>query len=900
MASVEPEVLDSHWTQWLVERNRKGTVIAFWLTIVIYPLFAILDVVVVPREYLPLMFITRIIVVAWSFFHLLTRNTWLYSRYWRWYTSLHALVLGGGIVVMTIPLGGFTTGYYAGITLTMVGAGLLFVWTWWHAALTYVFLTASYLVVGAVLANGDSDWFAGLTNLFFVVSVATVVTAAHGFTRKAAWEQLHNQLVIEQTKANLEQANNQLKKLDKFKSQFFANITHELKTPLAMVLSPLELMISGEMGKFKREQLASLQSMFRNGTKLLKLIQDLLDLSKLEESRVRLNILESDIVSYMKTLTESIKPLIDRKDITLTFDSSSEEVLLWFDKDRLERVIINLLSNAAKFTPPEGQIAVKLGEDANNITISVSDTGPGFPSEMASSIFERFVQVDMDGTRKYGGTGIGLALAKELVDLHGGRIWAQSEDGCGATFFVRLHKGRDHFRPEALERRKRAVEKVDGKREGDGSISDWAVQLAAKNEYRFIDIAEVTERRVIERDLDEEKRGYTALVVENTSDIIRLVHLSLRQQFKVLAAPDGMKGLEIAVEHRPDIIVTDLMMPGIDGYELTRRLRTNEKTRHIPIIMLTARGDIDDRVAGLESGVNLYLTKPFSPKELLTSARSLLNIQAAQADLMLTHRMDSLEQVSSGLAHEINNPLNYIKNSVEIIKKDARYLRGLITDSGEVNAIDETRLTAMDQRLAKMFETTEAGVKRISGTVELMKKYSREGYVRKLVEHDVFVAADEVVKIVRPATGRDVKVSVDCTGDGTIHCIPEEFNQVLTNLIQNAIEAVDEGTGRVDVIGHSDDLNVYFSVVDNGPGMPAEIREKVFSPFFTTKGPGRGMGLGLTITWRVVRSLGGTIEVKSRPGGGTEFQVQVPRVPPSAQLGGDDEDSAHVDAPLNA
>lgn len=897
MVYTSPEELESRWAAWLIDRNRRGTLIAFWLTIVIYPLFAILDFIVVPERWRPVMLVTRAVVSVWSLFLVSVHRTPFFDRHWKALTCMHGMMLGFGISVMTYVLQGFRTPYYSGLNLTMIGIGLLFVWPARLAALTHGSIVLSYLVPNALLAalappgagliDPDAGivslWSTAATNLFFVVSVMTVVIAAQTFTYRQLRDQVFTQLTIERTKANLERAHEQLKQLDKFKSQFFANITHELKTPLAMVLSPLELMIAGEMGRLGDQQRATLQSMFRNGMKLLKLIQDLLDLAKLEESRIRLKVADHDLVAYLSAFVAQTQPLAQRKGISMVFCADVATCRCWYDQDRMERVFVNLISNAAKFTPEGGNIRVELRDLGESVEVRVSDDGPGFPSEMAEKVFERFYQVDMGGsTRKYGGTGIGLALAREIVELHGGRIRAESEAGRGATFFVDLIKDRDHFRPDALERRTGArADAPAGKRAADRGIADWSVQLAGTEDYRLLDIAEVTERRVVERDADEGRRSHTILVVDDTPDIIRLVHLALRQQFKVLTAENGRKGLELVQREMPDLVVTDFMMPEMDGHELTERLRGDERTRHVPIVMLTARGDTDDRIAGIEKGVNAYIAKPFSPRELLTTCRNLLNVQETQADILLTQRMDSLEQVASGLAHEINNPLNYIKNAVEVIRGDsARVLALARATAGREPTPDEAaQLKKLDARVTKMFETAEAGVRRIGGTVDLMRRYSREGYARQNVPHDLFAAAREVVDIVLPATGREVAVTTAFDGDGVVECVPEELNQVVTNLVQNAIEAVAEGTGTVAVTGRGAADAVVVSVKDNGPGMPPEVRDRVFTPFFTTKGPGKGMGLGLTITWRVVKSLGGTIDVRSAPGAGTEFVIRIPRNP---------------------
>jgi signal transduction histidine kinase len=628
-----------------------------------------------------------------------------------------------------------------------------------------------------------------------------------------------------------------------------------------MLLAPLVLILHGEMGELTPVQRATFETMFRNGLKLLKMIGDLLDLSRLEESKLRLKIAENDLADYLRGLLAQVEPLARRKGIEMTLELDVPRCAVWCDLERLERVFLNLLSNATKFTPQGGSVRVRLSDAGEIARVVVEDDGPGFPQEKAEQIFERFYQIDMGGTRRYGGTGIGLALAKEIVELHGGRIWAESDRG--ARFTVELVKDREHFRPEVLDRRGAPRDVPSGARANDRGLMDFAVQMAARDEYRLLDIAEATERRLTPRDSDEAQRAHVALVVDDTPDIIRLVHTSLRNHFKVISAEDGLKGFDLAVRELPSLIVADLMMPGIDGLELTRRLRADERTRHIPILMLTARGDLDDRVLGIDTGVSAYLAKPFSPRELLSTSRALVQKQEDTADILLTQRMDSLEIVSAGLAHEINNPLNYLKNALARIRLDSEDMLARNPDE------------KLAKRMRELFDISEGGIKRITATVELMTSYSRAGYSRELRPFDVFHAVRDVIALVVPATGRQVTVETEFHGEGTVSCVPEEINQLITNLVQNAVEACPESGGRVKVAGRSDDDSLKLSVKDNGPGVSAEVAARIFTPFFTTKGPGRGMGLGLTICWRVVQSLGGTLEVI--PGPGAEFIVRLPR-----------------------
>jgi signal transduction histidine kinase len=868
-------VIEERWVRWRLERNRRGLRAGLILVITLYPAFGLLDWLLAPPAALAWIWATRagIAVFAIAILWLLRGST--LDRYVEWTGVVAGWMAGIGIDVMTAYMGGVASPYYAGVILVVLAAGLLFVWPPLLVVVYNLGSILAFLLINLVYGTVGETHEAA-SNLTFLSATAIIAGVGQVMQFWAQREQLEQRVRLEATTANLERAHSELQRLDEFKSRFFANMTHELRTPLAMVLTPLELMMQGEMGDFTEGQRSSLQTMYRSALKLLKLINDLLDLSRLEESRLRLDVKEHDLVGQLRALVDQTRVLANRKQIALTFETDQELAPIWSDPERLERVFVNLLSNAIKFTPVRGHVTVTLTEQFDDVVVVFQDDGPGFPPEKAEQIFERFFQVDMADRRQHGGAGIGLALARELVMLHGGTINAQSDGRTGARFIVTLPRGRGHFRPEAL-----AAGRGQEPRSGDAGL-DWAVQVAARPEFRLLDIEEATERRVVERDADEEARPYTAVVVEDHPHIVQLVHMSLRRQFKVLAAPDGLKGLELVKRERPNLVVTDLMMPGIDGLELTRRLRDDPGTRHIPIIMLTARGELDDRVKGLEIGVSAYLTKPFSPKELLTAARELVKAKEQTADLVLTQKMESLEMVAAGLAHEINNPLNYLKNALGRVRLDAEKVLALcaVARTRQLDEAEEGQVARLDTRLHELLGVADSGVKRIGSTVELMSRYGRAGYKREVVPHDAWEAARTVVGIVLPATGRKVKVDLDLDGDGTLECVPDEFNQVLSNLVQNAIEAVPEGTGWVRVRGRVDGDQLNVSVKDNGPGMAPEVVQRLFTPFFTTKGPGQGVGLGLTITRRVVQSLGGTLQVSSLLGQGTEFVARLPRTQP--------------------
>ncbi len=872
--------IQDRWSRWLVERNQRGLRISLLIIAGFYPAFGLLDWQMAPRSALPWLWGMRAMIALGALVVLPLVRRPVLAPYLEAIGVAVAWVAASGICVMTTYMGGLSSPYYAGVILVIIAAGQLLVWRPRVVAVANTVFVLTFVTIN-VAARTIGPLATALSNLAFLSTVAILTGIGEVLLLQTQRDQLVQRVRLEQATAKLERAHLELKQLDEFKSRFFANMTHELRTPLAMILTPLELILQGELGKFSEAAASSFNSMYRSALKLLKLINDLLDLSRLEESRLRLHVGEHELVEYLRALTDQTQVLARRREIELVFTATNGQAVLRCDLERLERVFVNLLSNAIKFTPSGGHVQVSLVETAGAIEVVVQDDGPGFAPDQAERIFERFYQVDMEGTRRHGGAGIGLALARELVQLHGGTIRAESDGRRGARFVVTLPRHHT-FREEDLA--SPASPGGDAGADADAG-GDAMVQLERRHEFRLLDIEEATERRVVERDSDEEARPYTVVVAEDNPQVLGVIHMTLRREFKVLGAPDGLKGLELAVRERPSLVITDLMMPGIDGLELTRRLHADPRTAHIPVLMLTARGEVDDRVKGLETGVAAYLTKPFSPRELVTSARQLVKAEEKTAELVLSRRMESIELVAAGLAHEINNPLNYVKNALARVRLDAEKVLAIASQAGDraLETPERHDVARASARIDDMLKVAASGLTRIAGTVELLGRYGRAGFRRELSPIDAWEAVRTVAGVVLPATGRGIDIDFAFEGDGTLECVPEEFNQVLTNLVQNAIEAAPDGTGKVRVRGKADGDAIILSVADNGPGIPADVQARLFTPFFTTKGPGRGMGLGLTIVRRVVQSMGGTLQVVSAPGSGAEFVVRVPRRQPGRE-----------------
>lgn len=634
------------WDEELSQINQRGARVAIGLVLGLYPLFGVLDYVVAPESALPYLFGSRVLVVLISLFMLKFTKTTRYLKSAAEWSAGYMFLVGAGITFMITFMGGLSSPYYAGLNLVMLGCGLLFVWPNQVSYLTHASTFCAWLVANTIFVE-MTDPVASISNGFFLFATACIVSIGQSFNYKRLYQQhlTSNDLFFTQHK--LYRAHKKLKQIDSFKSRFFANITHELKTPLALILSSAELLLRAEFGPLSPTQSVPVSQMQRHGVKLLKLINDLLDMTKIEESRLHIKVKNENLSVWARTLVTEMKPLAERKGITLEFESKvtySETLThLYFDSERMERVLVNLLSNATKFTEAGGHIKVSVWAEGERVQLSVADTGRGFTAEQAEHLFDRFYQTDMGSNRKYGGTGLGLALSQELVELHGGQIFAAGEEGVGATFTVSLKLGKAHFDLERVtiidvgpsesdecftadsEGRSDLMVKTESE-EGVSEDVTQVVQLSAELELRFVELEDASERRVVERDEDEHERAATVLIAEDNPDIVRLLHLGLRRHFKVVTAENGKKALEMIDRFNPSLVITDLMMPEMDGMELTKHLKTSDHSRGIPVLMLSAKDGIEEEMERAGFKADAYMAKPFSTRALCKLAKSLVAI----------------------------------------------------------------------------------------------------------------------------------------------------------------------------------------------------------------------------------------------------------------------------------
>ncbi len=471
-----------------------------------------------------------------------------------------------------------------------------------------------------------------ITNWLFLIGAAwQAILLAIGLTDKintmsASLRELNRDLEIrvrDRTR-ELTEANDKLLEMDRIKSNFFANISHEIRTPLTLILSPVESALQGDRNMPVDD--AFLLNIHRNAIRLLKLINNLLDFSKIEAGQMVLNVKELNVARILRVFVDSVLSSAESKRVSLEFFTDREDISLFLDLEKFDRIILNLFSNALKFTDTGGAITVRLRASDDLCRIEISDSGVGIPPDKIDRIFDRFSQADMTSTRSYEGTGIGLALAKEFVEMHGGSIAVTSRhigdhpDDHGSVFTVFLPTGKEH-----LEGRSDVTFVTDSQIEE--SVSDHASVMAgfiSRLERPIPPFRPAGRAGKDGEDVPGDESRKKILIVEDNPDMRDFLIMLLEGDYEIHVAFNGEEGLRATRDLRPDLVLSDVMMPIMNGYDMTREIKGDGELDFIPVILLTAKADMAYKIEGLEHGADDYLTKPFNSKELLARIRTLL------------------------------------------------------------------------------------------------------------------------------------------------------------------------------------------------------------------------------------------------------------------------------------
>ena len=470
-----------------------------------------------------------------------------------------------------------------------------------------------------------------------------------------------------------------LEEMDRLKTEFFANISHEFRTPITLTLGPLRQMLTGRYGDVSDAVREQLEITLRNQQHLLELINQILDLAKLEAGGMELCCAPMvDINEFVEERASQFRSAAEHRgiELRLALDERLDGADLYVDSEKLDGLLVNLLANAVKFTH-EGSIEVATARVDGAFRLTVADTGVGISPDHLPHIFDRFRQADSGAAREYGGTGIGLALVKEIANLHGGDVTAHSRLGKGSTFHVTIPLGKAHLSPSSV------LEVAPGDVEPAAASSGAGVVLEGSGSDEDVQEANAT----AEAAFDATRR--IIVYAEDNADLRNHVRDLLVPHYNVFVAPDGREALELARARPPDLILTDLMMPHVSGRELLSAVRADEALRTVPVILLTARAGVGARIESLDAGADDYISKPFDQAELLARIRSLLRIKEYQDTIRA--QAEELAQWNRTLTLRVQEQVQEIERMSRLRRFLPPQIADAIVASGDETALESHR-----------------------------------------------------------------------------------------------------------------------------------------------------------------------------------------------------------------
>ena len=440
--------------------------------------------------------------------------------------------------------------------------------------------------------------------------------------------------------------------LNKAKLSFFTKISHEFRTPLTLIITQIELMM--ENTTLPRSLSDKIQRIYKNSYRMRNLVNEILDFQKMEDVKTQLHVYHTDLIPFLKDIYSSFKEKAQSKDIKYNFESSEDSLLCWFDPEQLQKVFYNLLSNAFSYTPSKGCIELIVFEEKDNIIVKVIDNGVGIEKGDLNKIFDQFYQAsnNVKAEDPYLTTGMGLAICKEIVDFHHGQISVESKPNYGSIFIVTLSKESTHFEND---------DKVKIIRDGYEAVKEDTIPQIDFKESDLLENIDLENRLTA--------KPYTILIVEDNEELSELLTSIFASFYNVMLAYNGKEGLAKATDNMPDIILSDIMMPEMDGTELCMRIKNNINTSHIPVVLLTAKTSDEQNLDGLQKGADDYIVKPFNAKILLTRCNNLIQNRLRQQEVFIkkdsidiqllannTLDQDFLKKIEKIIEVNLNNP----------------------------------------------------------------------------------------------------------------------------------------------------------------------------------------------------------------------------------------------------
>lgn len=812
----------------------------------LYLLFNVLDHYVYPE--LQMTFLKIRIVVAIILFTLVS-FTYIkpVQKHVAYISDVSMVLAGAGISLMIYMSDGTQSGYYQGLNLVTLALVTMNSSLVIHNTCAGLGIISTYLI--AVFFYGINNDYVEVTSaIFFMgttlffVSLMTKLYAIQHFKQFAGAE-------------DLKDANNKLIEAEKIKSDFFANVSHELRTPLTLILTPIESILADSKHSTNTESDKLLRTVHNNTIRLLQMVNGLLDFSKLESGKLEVKREPTNIVELTKMICDDFAPSFKNKEILFSMDIDLDQNTILVDRYLYERILFNLLSNAIKFTSDNGKICLKLKYSEGTLKVFISDTGIGISEEDRKNLFQKFRQLEGSATRRFEGTGLGLAMVKEFSELLGGGVIVDSELGKGSTFTVSINA------PLAKS----------------STVSD--ISRSTNSHVQKYQITNEKESYEKKGNLDTSPN---VLVVEDNVELASYIASLLSDFCNVRIAENGEEALVKISEKKPDLILSDVMMPLMDGKSLCKEVKKNSETISIPVVLLTALTHRDALLEGWASGADDYLFKPFHPQELITRVNSLLQISKER---------EESKQIIKQKAEELNvlnEELNKSNKQLELFASVASHdlqapLRRIVSFS---NLTLEKYGDVLDEKGKKyiqfMSESSDEMTKLINSILQLSKITSAEPNFEEVNLNDT--VSDVLETFADTIEKENTAVTVDKLP--TISGDKKQIYILFQNLLSNAIKFSSRSKSPSDKIKPTISIStklsseniVEVSVKDNGIGFDETKKEKIFQEFYRLHGEGEyeGTGLGLATCRKIVERHNGKIVAESKVDKGTTFIVKMP------------------------
>jgi signal transduction histidine kinase len=678
-----------------------------------------------------------------------------------------------------------------------------------------------------------------------------------------------------------------LAEIDRAKTVFFNNVSHEFRTPLTLLLGPAEEMLAKKHGSLSTAAAEQLEVIHRNALRLQRLVNSLLDFSRIEAGRIKGLYAATDLAALTADLASVFRAAMEKAGLKYIVEITPLPEAVFVDREMWEKIAFNLLSNAFKFTL-NGQVRISLSAEGNEAVLTVTDTGIGIPKKEVPNIFKRFYRIEGRRGRTHEGTGIGLAMVLELVKLHGGAVSVQSEEGQGTAFEVRLPFGKAHL----------PAEHIDSGRNVESKPSAGAAFLEECLTWLPESSADTTANTVTTKPASDSSSRPRLLLAEDNADMRSYVRRLLEPNYSVKAVVNGARALEAARKNRHDLILSDVMMPEMNGLELVRAIRADKKLRTTPVILLSARAGEDARIDGASQLADDYITKPFSARELLARVDTQIRLarsrdeaqQAAQKEIAqrkkaehelriaqeelrvhadqlekevevrtasLREALSQLEEFSYSVSHDLRAPLRAISGYSNVLRDDCR------SDLPPV----------AQQYLEKIARNAE----RMDRLVNDVLTFSRVGRAELLLRP---ISLQQFIEDTRAQNPSMQEPAAEMTIDAPHKVMADEapLGQAISNLLSNAVKFVLPGTKPV-VRVRSEQVNerVRLWVEDSGIGIAPKYRPQLFGMFqrLPAKKNYEGTGIGLAIVRKAVERMGGTVGMESNEPSGCRFWIEL-------------------------